>query len=666
MVGKFITMEERQLKQYMKLVIIVILAIGIYSASAAYASDSTVWSMYKHDPQHTGQVSFKGSEENTLRWKFSTGERIQSSPTLGSDGTVYVGSFDNNLYAINPDGTEKWRFAAEMPIDSTPALAADGTIYFGSWDKSIYAITLSGKGKWKAQTSDQISSSPTVAPDGTIYIGADDGYVYAIYPNETLKWSFKTGERIFSTPAIALDSTVYVGSFDNNLYAINPDGTEKWRFKTNGFIFSSAAIASDGTVYVGSYDSNLYALHPNGTLKWNFAAEGIVQGSPSIGSDGTVYVGSFDNNLYAINPDGTEKWRFKTNNLVVSSPAIDSEGTIYVGSVDTFLYAINPDGTEKWRFKTDERIFSSPAIDSEGTIYVGSVDGTLYAIGKPLESSVLRLPITGSVNELLGYGGTELYVASTNILPVKDISVVSVEVVLKNADLRPRGFDLLSFKLKDLDGKEYNPNLEKSTLKNVRIPSGDMIRGILFFESSSDKPIAQLIYKDIRGVKLTINLTDAKTHPDAEPVSLFIPGSNIGKKIIYENLELTILDEKFLESDPQQYLIRLSLKNRGTTEITYNQTYTYVKDSQGNVFLPDTSQTSTGIFGGTLGAGQTVEGEISFIIPGYASSVVFVYDDLTSNSYFIVPEFPSSIFAIVGAISLLVILSKFKRYSQEM
>ncbi len=644
----------------MKSLLITILILSIYSVSYAYASENAVWSMYKHDPQHTGQSSFKGTEDNTLRWKFPTGERIQSSPVLGSDGTVYIGSHDSNLYAINPDGTEKWRFGAKMRIDSTAALAPDDTIYFGSWDKNMYSITSSGKGQWRVQMSDQISSSPTVGPDNTIYIGADDGFLYAITPDGTLKWSFRTGERVFSSPSIAPDGTVYVGSFDSNLYAINPDGTEKWRFKTDGFVFSSPSISADGTIYFGSYDNRTYAIHPNGTMKWSFATESWVQSSPSIAPDGTVYVGSFDSNLYAINPDGTEKWRFKTDGLVVSSPAIDSEGTIYIGSVDTFLYAINPDGTEKWRFKTDDRIFSSPAIDSEGTIYIGSVDGSLYAIGKPLESSTLRLPRAGSMNETVGYGGTELYVASTNVTPTTSGNGVSVEVILKNIDLGPRSFDLSSFKLKDVDGNEYNPNSEKSTLKNVRIHTGDSIRGILFFESSADISATQLVYKDVRGVHLTINLTDTKTPPDPEP-GLFTPGSNIGKKIIGRNLEMTILDEKFLESDPQQYVIRLSLKNMGFNKITYDQSFAYVKDSSGNVFLPDGSKS----FSGTLGAEQAVTGEIRFTIPSYVSNVMFVYDDMATDSYFIVPEFPLSMFVIASAVSLLLILSKLRNYIQK-
>ena len=36
-------------------------------------------------------------------WEFKTGNVVESSPAIGSDGTVYVGSWDNKLYAIKTD-----------------------------------------------------------------------------------------------------------------------------------------------------------------------------------------------------------------------------------------------------------------------------------------------------------------------------------------------------------------------------------------------------------------------------------------------------------------------------------------------------------------------------------------------------------------------------------
>ena len=39
----------------------------------------------------------------TKLWEFEAGSGVWSSPAIGSDGTVYVGSHDNKLYAIKTD-----------------------------------------------------------------------------------------------------------------------------------------------------------------------------------------------------------------------------------------------------------------------------------------------------------------------------------------------------------------------------------------------------------------------------------------------------------------------------------------------------------------------------------------------------------------------------------
>jgi len=36
-------------------------------------------------------------------WEFETGKLVSSSLAIGSDGTVYVGSYDGKLYAIKTD-----------------------------------------------------------------------------------------------------------------------------------------------------------------------------------------------------------------------------------------------------------------------------------------------------------------------------------------------------------------------------------------------------------------------------------------------------------------------------------------------------------------------------------------------------------------------------------
>ncbi len=343
------------------------------------------WPMFRQNSNHTGVSPYDASlNPGKLKWSFTTGNRIGSSPAIDFDGTIYVGSWDNKFYAINSDGTEKWNFTTGGHVWSSPAIGSDGTIYVGSNDNKFYAINPDGSEKWKFTTGDMLHySSPVISFDGTIYIGSDDNKLYAINLDGTEKWSFITGDEVSSSPAIDAHGTIYVGSLDDKLYAINPDGSEKWSYATKGSIYSSPTIGHDGTIYIGSEDYKLHAINPDGTEKWSFTTGNTVYSSAAIGSDGTIYFGSRDNNLYAINPDGTEKWSFLADFIIESSPSIGLDGTIYVGSKGVKLYAINPDGTEKWNFTAGNAILSSPAIDVDGTIYVGSYDGKLYAIGVP-------------------------------------------------------------------------------------------------------------------------------------------------------------------------------------------------------------------------------------------------------------------------------------------
>jgi outer membrane protein assembly factor BamB len=356
------------------------------SASGSGGLATSPWPMFCQNRNHTGLSPYDTSANNgKLKWSYTTGGNVESSPVIGSDGTIYVGSWDHKLYAINPVGTIKWSFITGDTVSSTSAIGSDGTIYFGSNDGKLYAVGPDGTEKWRFSTDSGMDhSSPVIGNDGTIYVGTGTGSIkklYAINPDGTEKWNFTTGNELYSSPAIGSDGTIYVGSGDNKLYAIDPAGTEKWNLTAGNSMYSAPAIDSDGTIYIGSSDYKLYAVNSDGTEKWSFMTGYPIWSSPAIGSDGTIYVGSWDGKLYAISPNGIEKWSFTAGDNVHSSPAIGSDGTIYVGSHDNKLYAINPDGTEKWSFVTGHFVRSSPAIGSDGTIYFGSYDHKLYAIG---------------------------------------------------------------------------------------------------------------------------------------------------------------------------------------------------------------------------------------------------------------------------------------------
>ena len=169
---------------------------------------------------------------------------MYSSPAIGADGTIYVGSEDYKLYAINPDGTEKWRFAAGRSVHSSPAIGVDGIIYVGAYDNNLYAIHSSSLG---------LADSPWPMFRKGIKHTGNSGRV-------TEKWSLATGGYVKSSPAIRADGTIFVGSNDNNLYAINPDGTERWIFAAGDCVSGGATVVqgiADGKRAAAGIDKHL-------------------------------------------------------------------------------------------------------------------------------------------------------------------------------------------------------------------------------------------------------------------------------------------------------------------------------------------------------------------------------------------------------------------------
>ena len=454
--------------------LVALLLWGNGTPSTLAEGEDPPWPMFGYDLQRTGRSPYTGPENPTLKWSFKTGGAVSSSAAIGADGTIYVGSSDNKVYAINPDGSEKWSFATGNTVTSSPAIGTDGTIYVGSGDKLFYAINPDGTQRWSFETLGSIGASPAIGTDGTIYITVynPDRAIYAINPDGTQKWFLIRQSIGSASPTIGSDGTIYVGSDTlkqqsgtwmdlGQLYALNPeDKSTVWTFNTEGGIIASPAVGSDGTIYFGTRASWVYAVNPDGSQKWKFdtaeAARTVdakqqtgirdfntgkdtyketerrsygekIWSSPGIATDGTIYVGSDNGLLYALNPDGTEKWMFTTDKPISSSPLIDANGTIYVGSHDGNLYALNPDGTEKWIFTTDASISSSVLIDAKGTIYVGSQDGELYAInpdGTEKWSFATGEPIYSS--PVLDADGT-IYVGSNDnkLYTLADASVIT-------------------------------------------------------------------------------------------------------------------------------------------------------------------------------------------------------------------------------------------------
>ena len=85
------------------------------------------------------------------------GEHIQ--PAIGEDGTIHSAVFGtDNLFALDTDGKVKWDFQTDGPIYTDPMMGTNGTIFIGTGNKKMYAINGSGgpaRTPWPMNRRDQ-------------------------------------------------------------------------------------------------------------------------------------------------------------------------------------------------------------------------------------------------------------------------------------------------------------------------------------------------------------------------------------------------------------------------------------------------------------------------------------------------------------------------------
>ena len=129
--------------------------------------------------------------EGDENWFFNTSQGILTAAAIDLEGDTYVAGQNGQLFALTvtgdpredwPDNPLNWADT----IESSPTLDNDGTVYFGSDDRRLYAVN-AGEGtlRWSITTRDRITTSPLLAPDGTLYVGSNDGTFYAISTRST-------------------------------------------------------------------------------------------------------------------------------------------------------------------------------------------------------------------------------------------------------------------------------------------------------------------------------------------------------------------------------------------------------------------------------------------------------------------------------------------------
>lgn len=317
----------------------------------------------------------KNCTPNFAEHGFCKSKKIRSSPAVDEDGAVFFGAYDFSVYKLNMDGELVWKTDTKGVVYG-PVTLAENTVYVGSFDNNVYAIHRSdGSVKWKYDLKAH-GDAGWVLLNGVLLGASNEGGLCTAWPPPDVPNvsrscippkdpSNATGLECGQCHALALDA--------NTGYLI-------WNKSTGGPSGggmgvregTSAYGSSTYSFYVGDWSKTFSKYDAmSGKMLWSKKLDGSIESHPSQ-HDGVVFVSTENNSLYAIYTNGTEKWKnIDAKEELNSSPAIAAD-FVFFGSNDKMLHAVHRGtGKQLFTFETCANVFSSPAVDGDGIVYVG-------------------------------------------------------------------------------------------------------------------------------------------------------------------------------------------------------------------------------------------------------------------------------------------------------
>jgi outer membrane protein assembly factor BamB len=296
-----------------------------------------------------GGVVFLGSLDGTFvavdlasgkeRWKYKATDEIKSSAAVAGN-TVYFGDERGTFHAVDAgSGKKQFTFQTEAGIPGAPIVYQDH-ILIGSYDQNLYCLKPDGTLHWKVETEGYIHGTPAIW-NGNALVAGCDGFLRTIQLSDGAeKQTLKLGAYVGASPAVSRER-LFVGTFGNEFLGVDlKQNKVMWRYENpeGRFPFYSSPAVTDRAVYVGGRDKYMHALDPgSGKLIWKFAAKSRVESSPVV-SGNTVYFGTVGGQVYGLAADsGKVVWQYDVAEAVVSSPAIVDQKMV-IGTKGGMLY----------------------------------------------------------------------------------------------------------------------------------------------------------------------------------------------------------------------------------------------------------------------------------------------------------------------------------------
>ena len=238
------------------------------------SSDSTVYALNTTDGRLNWKTEILDGRDRRL-------EKLWTSLVV-QDGRVYVSTFDGRIQVLSAQtgALLNMAFKSETGFTPTPAVH-DDVIYVGSFDNSLYAIRIDeAELLWRFAGGKWFWAAPLVS-EGVVYAGCLDGRLYAIdaETGEELRRFEARDARggrvpIVSPPVLMDDLLIVVDEF-GAVYVLDADGGSEDQWVPRRVVSLDTGVKSsfcvhEGVAYVRGEDDRLYAVDiDSGMVTWS-------------------------------------------------------------------------------------------------------------------------------------------------------------------------------------------------------------------------------------------------------------------------------------------------------------------------------------------------------------------------------------------------------------
>ncbi len=195
-------------------------------------------------------------------WKspFVSDDKIWSTPVVSGE-TLFVGSFDKKMYAVNTaDGSKKWEFPTDGSIISAPLVYED-TLYFGALDRNFYALNAAdGRLKWKITAENWFWAEPVIV-NGTIYAGNLDGNIYIFKAADGARVAIIDIKAPVSSRPVVVDSSVIFTTRKGAIYTIDTVSHQAAPLADIELDVDGPLTAHEGIIYIHTQDIALQRVN---------------------------------------------------------------------------------------------------------------------------------------------------------------------------------------------------------------------------------------------------------------------------------------------------------------------------------------------------------------------------------------------------------------------